>query len=69
MQQEKHSYRHVWRNNTSISNLSISQDAPCDCAAQSACFARPSRASTRHCKHRPQESLPTTEEKADTNNE
>uniref|UniRef100_A0A3Q4I505 Microtubule crosslinking factor 2 n=1 Tax=Neolamprologus brichardi TaxID=32507 RepID=A0A3Q4I505_NEOBR len=56
-------------NNTSISNLSISQDAPCDCAAQSACFARPSRASTRHCKHRPQESLPTTEEKADTNNE
>uniref|UniRef100_A0A3Q4I520 Microtubule crosslinking factor 2 n=1 Tax=Neolamprologus brichardi TaxID=32507 RepID=A0A3Q4I520_NEOBR len=57
------------KNNTSISNLSISQDAPCDCAAQSACFARPSRASTRHCKHRPQESLPTTEEKADTNNE
>ncbi|KAL3974178.1 homeobox protein HoxA/B/C/D4 [Sarotherodon galilaeus] len=45
------------------------EDAPCDCAAQSACFARPSRASTRHCKHRPQESLPTTEEKADTNNE
>ncbi|XP_035512358.1 LOW QUALITY PROTEIN: protein SOGA1-like [Morone saxatilis] len=48
------------------------EDAPCDCAAQSSCLARPSRAATRHslgqCKHRPQESL-ATEEKGDTCNE
>lgn len=48
---------------------SVTEDAPCDCTAQSACFARPSRASTRHCKHRPQESLATTEEKGDASNE
>ncbi|XP_051280847.1 protein SOGA1 isoform X2 [Dicentrarchus labrax] len=48
------------------------EDAPCDCAAQSSCLARPSRAATRHslgqCKHRPQESL-ATEEKGDACNE
>ncbi|XP_030590339.1 protein SOGA1 [Archocentrus centrarchus] len=48
---------------------SVTEDAPCDCTAQSTCFARPSRASTRHCKHRPQESLVTTEEKGDPSNE
>ncbi|XP_068589924.1 microtubule cross-linking factor 2 [Cebidichthys violaceus] len=51
------------------------EDAPCDCAAQSSsCLARPSRAAgARHlvgqCKHRPQESPATTEEKGDTCNE
>ncbi|CAJ1055504.1 protein SOGA1 isoform X2 [Xyrichtys novacula] len=49
------------------------EDAPCDCATQSSCFARPSRASSRHslgqCKHRPQESPAATEEKGDTCNE
>uniref|UniRef100_UPI0037E99624 microtubule cross-linking factor 2 n=1 Tax=Semicossyphus pulcher TaxID=241346 RepID=UPI0037E99624 len=49
------------------------EDAPCDCAGQSSCFARPSRAAARHslsqCKHRPQESPATTEEKGDTCNE
>lgn len=49
------------------------EDAPCDCAAQSSCIARPSRAATRHslsqCKHRPQESPAATEEKGDTCNE
>uniref|UniRef100_A0A4W6E4D5 Microtubule crosslinking factor 2 n=1 Tax=Lates calcarifer TaxID=8187 RepID=A0A4W6E4D5_LATCA len=49
------------------------EDAPCDCAAQSSCFARPSRAAARHslwqCKHRPQESPAATEEKRDTCNE
>lgn len=49
------------------------EDAPCDCAAQSSCFARPSRTATRHslgqCKHRPQESPALTEEKGDTCNE
>nr|XP_020479243.1 protein SOGA1 isoform X2 [Monopterus albus] len=43
------------------------EDAPCDCAAQSSCFARPSRGATRHlpgqCKHRPQEPPAATEEK------
>ncbi|KAM9342470.1 microtubule cross-linking factor 2 [Pholidichthys leucotaenia] len=38
------------------------EDAPCDCA-------RPSRAAARHCKHRPQQSVATTEEKVDTCNE
>uniref|UniRef100_A0A3Q1GDP4 Microtubule crosslinking factor 2 n=1 Tax=Acanthochromis polyacanthus TaxID=80966 RepID=A0A3Q1GDP4_9TELE len=41
------------------------EDAPCDCTAQSACFARPSRATTRHCKHRPLESPAAAEEKVD----
>ncbi|XP_013857238.1 protein SOGA1 isoform X2 [Austrofundulus limnaeus] len=45
------------------------EDAPCDCAAQSSCFARPSRAAARHCKHRPQESPAPTEEKGDVCNE
>ncbi|XP_054868673.1 protein SOGA1 isoform X2 [Amphiprion ocellaris] len=45
------------------------EDAPCDCTAQSACFARPSRATTRHCKHRPQESPAAAEEKVDACNE
>ncbi|KAM9855194.1 microtubule cross-linking factor 2 [Aulostomus maculatus] len=47
------------------------EDAPCDCAAQSSCLARPSRSSARHsqCKHRPQESPAATEEKGDTLNE
>ncbi|XP_070823855.1 microtubule cross-linking factor 2 isoform X1 [Chaetodon trifascialis] len=49
------------------------EDAPCDCAAQSSCFARPSRTATRHslgqCKHRPQESLAAAEEKVDICNE
>ncbi|XP_070766619.1 microtubule cross-linking factor 2 [Enoplosus armatus] len=49
------------------------ENAPCDCAAQSSCFARPSRAATRHllgqCKHRPQESPVANEEKGDTCNE
>ncbi|XP_053173363.1 protein SOGA1 [Scomber japonicus] len=45
------------------------EDAPCDCAAQSSCLARPSRAVTRHslsqCKHRPQESPAASEEKGE----
>ncbi|XP_044066244.1 protein SOGA1 isoform X3 [Siniperca chuatsi] len=49
------------------------EDAPCDCAVQSSCFARPSRAATRHslgqCKHRSQESLAANEDKGDTCNE
>uniref|UniRef100_A0A3B4UNA1 Microtubule crosslinking factor 2 n=1 Tax=Seriola dumerili TaxID=41447 RepID=A0A3B4UNA1_SERDU len=49
------------------------EDAPCDCTAQSSCFARPSRAAARHslgqCKHRPQESPAATEEKRDVCNE
>ncbi|XP_033484954.2 microtubule cross-linking factor 2 isoform X1 [Epinephelus lanceolatus] len=49
------------------------EDAPCDCAAQSSCVSRPSRAATRHslsqCKHRPQEPPAATEEKGDTCNE
>uniref|UniRef100_A0A1A8FTL0 SOGA family member 2 n=1 Tax=Nothobranchius korthausae TaxID=1143690 RepID=A0A1A8FTL0_9TELE len=40
------------------------EEAPCDCAAQ-ACFARPSRAAARHCKHRPQEAPAAAEEKGD----
>ncbi|XP_037334377.2 protein SOGA1 isoform X2 [Pungitius pungitius] len=53
---------------------SVTEDAPCDCAAQSSsCLARPSRAAARHslgqCKHRPQESPAATEEKGDTCNE
>ncbi|XP_075882268.1 microtubule cross-linking factor 2 isoform X3 [Nelusetta ayraudi] len=43
------------------------EDAPCDCAAQSSCLARAARGSARHshgqCKHRPQESLAASEEK------
>ncbi|XP_074500773.1 microtubule cross-linking factor 2 isoform X1 [Sebastes fasciatus] len=53
--------------------VSGTEDAPCDCAAQSSCPARPSRAAARHslgqCKHRSQESLVATEEKVDTCNE
>ncbi|KAE8293207.1 Protein SOGA1 SOGA family member 1 [Larimichthys crocea] len=49
------------------------EDAPCDCAAQSSSFARPSRTATRHslgqCKHRPHESPAATEEKGDACNE
>ncbi|XP_031724646.1 protein SOGA1 isoform X2 [Anarrhichthys ocellatus] len=50
------------------------EDAPCDCAAQSSCLARPSRAAGAHhslsqCKHRPQESPTTPEEQGDTCNE
>ncbi|KAM4562684.1 microtubule cross-linking factor 2 isoform 2-T2 [Odontesthes bonariensis] len=45
------------------------EDLPCDCAAQSSCFARPSRAAARHCKHRPQESAAATEDKGDICNE
>ncbi|KAK5863252.1 hypothetical protein PBY51_000297 [Eleginops maclovinus] len=52
---------------------SATEDAPCDCAAQSSCPSRPSRATTRHslgqCKHRPQESPASPEEKSDTCNE
>ncbi|XP_070695715.1 microtubule cross-linking factor 2 [Pempheris klunzingeri] len=52
---------------------SVMEDAPCDCAAQSSCPTRPSRATTRHalgqCKHRPQESPAATEEKGDPFNE
>uniref|UniRef100_A0A3Q2TI56 Microtubule crosslinking factor 2 n=1 Tax=Fundulus heteroclitus TaxID=8078 RepID=A0A3Q2TI56_FUNHE len=44
-------------------------DAPCDCAAQSSCFVRSSRAAARHCKHRPQEAPAGTEEKGDACNE
>ncbi|RVE70221.1 hypothetical protein OJAV_G00062860 [Oryzias javanicus] len=43
----------------------VLEESPCDCAAQSACVARPSRASGRHCKHRPQESPSTAEDKGD----
>ncbi|XP_047196141.1 protein SOGA1 [Hippoglossus stenolepis] len=43
------------------------EDAPCDCASQSSCLARPSRTAARHslgqCKHRPLESPAVTEEK------
>lgn len=53
--------------------VSGTEDAPCDCAAQSSCLARPSRAAARHslshCKHRPQESPAATEERGDTCNE
>ncbi|XP_078110652.1 microtubule cross-linking factor 2 isoform X1 [Sander vitreus] len=45
------------------------EDAPCDCAAQSSCQPRPSRAAPRHCHHRQQESPVATEEKGDTCNE
>ncbi|XP_029291802.1 protein SOGA1 [Cottoperca gobio] len=49
---------------------STTEDAPCDCTAQSSCLAQPSRAATRHslgqCKHRPQDSPVATEEKGDT---
>uniref|UniRef100_A0A8C7Z1D5 Microtubule crosslinking factor 2 n=1 Tax=Oryzias sinensis TaxID=183150 RepID=A0A8C7Z1D5_9TELE len=41
------------------------EESPCDCAAQSACFARPSRASGRQCKHRPQDFPSTAEDKGD----
>ncbi|XP_062248167.1 protein SOGA1 isoform X3 [Platichthys flesus] len=45
------------------------EDAPCECAAQSSCLARPSRTAARHslgqCKHRSLESLAATEEKKD----
>ncbi|XP_040008281.1 protein SOGA1 isoform X2 [Xiphias gladius] len=45
------------------------EDAPCDCAAQTSCLARPTRTAARHslgqCKHRPQESPAATEEKKD----
>ncbi|XP_047433610.1 protein SOGA1 isoform X2 [Mugil cephalus] len=44
-------------------------DVPCDCTAQSSCFTRPSRAATRHCKHRPQEPAAATEEKGDACND
>ncbi|XP_047220736.1 protein SOGA1 isoform X2 [Girardinichthys multiradiatus] len=42
------------------------EDAPCDCAAQSSCIVRSSRAAARLCKHRLQESPAGTEEKGDT---
>ncbi|XP_068184031.1 microtubule cross-linking factor 2 isoform X2 [Antennarius striatus] len=49
------------------------EDAPCDCAAQSSCLARPVRIAARlslvQCKHRPQESPVATEENGDTSNE
>ncbi|XP_029974311.1 protein SOGA1 [Salarias fasciatus] len=45
------------------------EDAPCDCAAQSSCLARPSRPASRHCKHRPQEAPAAAEEKVDACNE
>ncbi|XP_076027764.1 microtubule cross-linking factor 2-like, partial [Genypterus blacodes] len=51
------------------------EDAPCDCAAQSptSCPTRTSRPITRHspgqCKHRPQEPPGATEEKGDTCND
>ncbi|XP_061592675.1 protein SOGA1 isoform X2 [Cololabis saira] len=45
------------------------EDSPCDCAGQSSCFTRPSRAAARHCKHRPQDSPAATEEKGDACNE
>nr|XP_043894913.1 protein SOGA1 isoform X3 [Solea senegalensis] len=56
--------------NIVVSAGSGTEDAPCDCAAQSPCLARPPRAGARHllgqCKHRPQESPPATaEEKKD----
>ncbi|XP_037540911.1 protein SOGA1 [Nematolebias whitei] len=49
----------------SIAVVAGTEDAPCDCAAQSSCFLRPSRAAVRHCKHRPQEPPAATEEKGD----
>ncbi|KAM3617202.1 uncharacterized protein V6R79_003284 [Siganus canaliculatus] len=49
------------------------EDAPCDCAGQSPCVARPSRTATRHslghCKHRPQESPAASEDKGEACNE
>lgn len=42
------------------------EDAPCDCAAQTPGFPRPSRPATRHCKHRPHESPAAAEEKVDS---
>ncbi|XP_027868056.1 protein SOGA1 isoform X2 [Xiphophorus couchianus] len=45
------------------------EDAPCDCATQSSCFVRSSRAAARHCKHRPQDSPAGAEEKGDACNE
>ncbi|XP_068454216.1 microtubule cross-linking factor 2 isoform X2 [Clinocottus analis] len=60
-------------NNAGAVAGSGTEDAPCDCAGQSSCIARPSRAAARHtvgqCKHRPQESPAATEEKVDTCNE
>ncbi|XP_015253790.1 PREDICTED: protein SOGA1 isoform X1 [Cyprinodon variegatus] len=45
------------------------EDAPCDCAAPSSCIVRSSRAASRHCKHRLQESPAGAEEKGDACNE
>ncbi|XP_054904406.1 protein SOGA1 isoform X2 [Poeciliopsis prolifica] len=45
------------------------EDAPCDCATQSSCFVRSSRAAARHCKHRPQDSPSGAEEKGEACNE
>ncbi|XP_043963061.1 protein SOGA1 isoform X5 [Gambusia affinis] len=45
------------------------EDAPCDCATQSSCFVRSSKAAARHCKHRPQETPAGAEEKGDACNE
>uniref|UniRef100_W5LBP6 Microtubule crosslinking factor 2 n=1 Tax=Astyanax mexicanus TaxID=7994 RepID=W5LBP6_ASTMX len=58
--------------NTSTSSL---EDSSCDCTSQSltTCFARSSRSTVRHthsqCRHRLQESAPTSEEKLDASNE
>lgn len=65
-----HSYLHVQVNKTPcLTTPSLTQDTPCDCAAQSSCSARPSRAAGRHslgqCKHRPQESTAAAEDKRD----
>ncbi|XP_061113980.1 protein SOGA1 isoform X1 [Conger conger] len=59
--------------NTRDASMSTSplEDAACDCTAQSltSCFARPSRAATRHslgqCRLRPQEPPSATEEKGE----
>ncbi|KAM9752376.1 microtubule cross-linking factor 2 isoform 2-T2 [Menidia menidia] len=49
------------------------EDAPCDCAGQPSCYARPSRPAARHCKHRPQDptaaAAAAAEDKSDTGNE
>ncbi|CAL8363951.1 unnamed protein product [Lota lota] len=67
--------RHAEAPCVALGAASGTEEAPCDCAAQSlsTCLARPSRSATRHslahCKHRPQESPVANEERPDSCNE
>ncbi|XP_059911934.1 protein SOGA1-like isoform X1 [Gadus macrocephalus] len=67
--------RHAETPCVALGASSGTEEAPCDCVAQSlsTCLARPSRSATRHslaqCKHRPQESPVANEERPDSCNE